>query len=43
MNHYAKNFPMHYIPHISENDDIVDPIHNYKRLKPQEKQEKNKN
>ena len=33
---------MHYIPHISENDDIVDPIHNYKRLKPQEKQDKNK-
>lgn len=43
MNHYAKNFPDQFIPHIGENDDIVDNIHNYRRPKPLEEQEKSKN
>ena len=40
MNNYAKNFPIDQIPHISENDDIVDPIHNYRRPKPSKKEPK---
>ena len=37
MNQYAHNFPIEYLPHISESEQIVDPIHNYRRPKPVEK------
>jgi hypothetical protein len=41
MNNYAKKFPTHQLPHISEAQEIIDPIHNYRRPKPTEKPTKN--
>jgi len=32
---YSKDFPIHLIPHITENQEINDVIHNYKRQKKQ--------
>jgi hypothetical protein len=37
MNNYAKNFPKHIIPHITENQEINDLIHNYRLPKPSSK------
>jgi len=37
MNSYAKKFPTQITPHISEAQEIIDPIHNYRRPKPTEK------
>jgi hypothetical protein len=34
MNNYAKNFPKEIIPHITENNEINDLIHNYKLSNP---------
>jgi hypothetical protein len=43
MNNYAKNFPINMIPHLSEADEIIDPIHNYRRPKPTQKEPKTTN
>lgn len=40
MNNYAKKFPIHILPHVSEAKEIIDPIHNYRRPQPTEKPSK---
>ena len=40
MGTFAKQFPTDVIPHIKDNGDIKDSIHNYRRPKPQQQPNK---